>query len=172
MQVAFDDEQCLVGDRHRLSVFGQANASGFIFRALDWNCGLGRAPPSLRRRSMLGMSKPARGVRARTLATFRSEKACAVSVYAELVAGHQIGDCGAALPRYLDDDRGAIALGRRADRDVADVGAGDHAVSREQRHLCVSAGLVDGGGHCPHAVLCGSRLEIGRHRRAPIQAHS
>ena len=59
---------------------------------------------------MLGMSKPARGVRARTLATFRSEKACAVSVYAELVAGHQIGDCGAALPRYLDDDRGAIAL--------------------------------------------------------------
>jgi hypothetical protein len=23
VQVAFDDEQCLVGDRHRLSVFGQ-----------------------------------------------------------------------------------------------------------------------------------------------------
>jgi len=39
----------------------------------------------------------------------------------------------------------AIALGRRADRDVADVGAdvgaGDHAVSREQRHLC-------GANHC------------------------
>ena len=60
---------------------------------------------------MLGMSKPARGVRARTLATFRSEKACAVSVYAELVADHQIGDCGAALPRQITIAAASLSAG-------------------------------------------------------------
>ena len=32
------------------------------------------------------------------------------AVYAELVAGHQIGDRGAALPCHLDDDRAPISM--------------------------------------------------------------